>query len=180
MPTLNLPNLRGSSSRRLRLALVCVSLSWFHSLSPSIAEVTCASTISYNWAKDSESSHTNEVHSVVLSHGSSEDEAKAELSIKTRRAQAAALVACRQEHETVSSCVSKRFRQAGDVLKNGSLATRRALETSISTECSQGIGRCVSIDVGQPECRTVATVPPPEPSVEPVAPSGKGAAGGKK
>lgn len=164
-----------------RIRLVSITLLLPNLLSSSAAEVTCAATITYHWTKEGETTHANEIHSVVLSHGSSEPEAKAQLSIKTRRAQAEALSFCRQEHETVSSCISKRFRQAGDVVRNSSLATRRALETSISTECSNRVGRCISTDTSQPECRAVEATPSAQPSPEAqgTAAGGKAKSGAK-
>lgn len=157
MPSSDQTNSRSSSIGFSGMTPICVALLLSFPFSPSVAEVTCASTISYTWTKQEDSSHQSEIHSVALSRGSSENEAKAELSIKTRRAQVEALTSCRQEHETVSSCASRRFRQAADIVRNGSLSARRALETSISTECAQTIGRCISTDVSQPECRTIET-----------------------
>ena len=138
------------------------------SLSTSLcfAEITCASTVSYNWEKKGETGQKGEIFAVVFAHGSTEEAARAELILKSRLSQANALRSCRQEHETISTCVSQKFNQAKNAFKNSSFSARRAIETAITKECSKDLGTCLSTDTSQPECQAFS-VPTPTPAASP-------------
>lgn len=143
-------------------SLILASLS----TSPCFAEITCASTVSYNWEKKGETGQKGEIFAVVFAHGSTEEAARAELILKSRTSQADALNSCRQEHETISTCVSQKFNRAQDAFKNGSFTTRRTIETAITEECSKDLGTCLSTDTSQPECHTLS-IPTPTPAASP-------------
>jgi hypothetical protein len=143
-------------------SLILASLS----ISPCFAEITCASTVSYNWEKKGETGQKGVIFSVVFAHGSTEEAARAELILKSRLSQADALISCQQEHETISSCVSQKFNRAQGAFKNGSFSTRRAIETAITEECSKDLGTCLSTDTSQPECHALS-IPTPTPVASP-------------
>jgi hypothetical protein len=124
------------------------------------ADVTCASTVSFNWELSGQSGQKSEIHAVVFSHGPDAENAKADLLIKARRAQAEALASCRHEHETISTCVSRRYHQAREAIRTGTLSARRAVESAIAEECSAGRGTCLSTEVSPPDCRTQESLPP--------------------
>ena len=136
------------------------------SISPCFAEITCASTITYNWEKKGETGQKAEIFAVVFAHGSTDEAARAELILKSRLSQADALNSCRQEHETISTCVSQKFNRAQDAFKNSSFSARRTIETAITEECSKDLGNCLSTDASQPECHALS-VPTPTPVASP-------------
>jgi len=143
-------------------SLILASLS----ISPCFAEITCASTVSYNWEKKGETGQKGEIFAVVFAHGLTEEAARAELILKSRTSQADALSSCREQHETISTCVSQKFNRAQDAFKNGSFTTRRAIETAITEECSKDLGTCLSTDTSQPECHALS-IPTPTPAASP-------------
>lgn len=155
---------------RISLAVTAASLS----VSPCFGEISCASTVSYNWEKKGESGQKAEIFTVVFSHGETEEFARAGLIPKSRRAQADALTSCRQAHETISTCVSRKLRLASAVVERSTFSTRRTIETGITEECTKDLGTCLSTETSQPECHAErAPTPTPVPSPETTAPTGK-------
>ncbi len=136
------------------------------SISPCFAEITCASTVSYNWEKKGETGQKGEIFAVVFANGSTEEAARAELILKSRLSQAEALSSCREQHESISTCVSQKFNRAQDAFKNSSFSSRRAIETAITEECSKDLGTCLSTDTSQPECHALG-IPTPAPVASP-------------
>ena len=151
---------------------------WISHASPSSAEVVCTSTVSYHWKRNEESGQKTEIHEILFARGNEEGQTKTELLIKTRHAQAEAMIACRHEHESVSNCISKRYRQSREVLREGTFSTRRSLEEGIAEECAQSVGSCLSTEASQPECHSqqaAATTPEAQATTPPES-SGQGSA----
>ena len=76
------------------------------------------------------------------------------------------MIVCRHEHESISTCISKRYKQSERALQQGTFATRRALESGIADECSSSIGSCLSTESGQPICNSIS-LSTPTPSTDP-------------
>ena len=163
MNILNKSCLAQSVLTQRRSTMILLWCCFILSSSPGKADVTCASTVSFNWELTGQSGQKSEIHAVVFSHGSDEKNAKADLLIKARRAQAEALASCRREHETISTCVSRRYHQAREAIRAGTLSARRAVESAIAEECSARRGTCLSTDVSPPDCRTLELPSSPTP-----------------
>ena len=78
--------------------------------------------------------------------------AKERLAEARSREGVRALDVCRNEHENLTSCVTKKFAASAGVMGSLSFTARRAMETAVTLDCGAQQGKCQDLVAGEPQC----------------------------
>ncbi len=123
------------------------------------AEHLCKGEISYEWKRKGEETPATVFWSRVEALGTDEKSAKEALIVAANAPKAAALSACKREHENVASCVATKFFSYATTLQNLSFSARKKLEEAIAADCTVAEGLCLEAKLGEPTCEEKIAAP---------------------
>ncbi len=138
-----------------------------------ITEVVCKTELFYSWMRnpDSPSSSLEEVFfETVTARGSMEKKVRQDLENTLAAAKQRAASACRAEHENETACVAQDLKQHEEQYRSLDYNARRAILSSIDSDCTLNKGRCSAPRIEPIRCSLEELEQPSFPKSQPVQP----------
>lgn len=94
-------------------------------------------------------------YSVISSSGENEEEAKKNLKFELMKKQGDIIIQCKNEHESLSSCIANKYSELKKTLSDATFVARKHIEESIKQECEEKQGICQEVVMKNEECKEI-------------------------